>query len=68
MRFQEIAPIAAESTTSCVACVMSPCSMVLATRVAKNAPIKFSVAAMMTAVRQLRTPVETTVAMAFEAS
>ncbi len=65
-----MAPNSAPSTTVCetMAGSAKPEAMVLATAVPVTAPTKLQRPAMSTAVRIGRTPVETTVAMAFAAS
>ena len=70
MMFQMHAPMRAASTTSCVTMAGSvkPLAMVRATAVPEMAPAKLRTAASMTAVRMGKTPVDTTVAMAFAAS
>ena len=70
IRFQVIAPSKAASTTVCTTMAGSanPDAIVLATAVPVIAPMKLNSPAMSTAVRTGKTPVETTVAIAFAAS
>jgi hypothetical protein len=65
-----LAPTSAASTTTCVTSPGSakPVAIVVATAVPVTAPTKLKSAATIVAVRIGRTPVETTVAIAFAAS
>src|SRR3954464_14882449 len=67
IRFQVIAPSSAARTTVCVTIAGSanPDAIVLATAVPVTAPTKLKIPAIITAVRTGRTPVDTTVAIAF---
>jgi len=71
IKFQVIAPSSAASTTVCVTMVAgsaNPEAIVFATAVPVIAPAKLNTPAISTAMRIGRTPVETTVAIAFAAS